>query len=186
MHASGITSRLKIANPARLIENHLRQYQFHHRLLRLFLFLLWYNRFLHFPYDNVQKEPLPLQADCENKEETISLIVDLYGFLPVFIKEYNSNSREQNIIDTKYKLLICYKYADLEEWEELYKSVDELKKSFSNIVNKKEDFPKKGVNIKSAEVILNEIYNSVEIKEKEIFFIKYKNFIQELNIILSI
>ena len=122
----------------------------------------------------------------ENKEETISLVVDLYGFLPAFLEEYDEDSKEQNIIDAKYKLLVCYKYADIENWEELDKSVDDLKMSFSNIINKKDEFPGREVNIRSGEVILNEISNSIEVKEKDIFFIKYKNFIQELNIILAI
>ena len=122
----------------------------------------------------------------ENKEETISGVVDLYGFLPAFLQEYNKDSLERTVIDTKYKLLVCYKYADLENWEELDRSVDELKMSFSNIVNKKEQFSGREVNIRSGEVILNEISNSVDVRERDIFFIKYKNFIQELNIILSI
>lgn len=122
----------------------------------------------------------------ENKEETISAVVDLYGFLPAFLQEYNKDSLERTVIDTKYKLLVCYKYADLENWEELDRSVDELKMSFSNIVNKKEKFSGREVNIRSGEVILNEISNSVDVRERDIFFIKYKNFIQELNIILSI
>lgn len=122
----------------------------------------------------------------ENKEETISGVVDLYGFLPAFLQEYNKDSLERTVIDTKYKLLVCYKYADLENWEELDRSVDELKMSFSNIVNKKEQFSGREVNIRSGEVILNEIFNSVDVRERDIFFIKYKNFIQELNIILSI
>jgi len=123
---------------------------------------------------------------AENKEETISSVIDLYSFLPPFIETYNGKSKESVVLDAKYKLLVCYKYTDLENWEELDKSVEDLKMSFSNIVNMKESFQGKQVNIRSGEVILKEIENSVEVKDRDIFFIKYKNFIQELNIILSI
>lgn len=129
---------------------------------------------------------IALAIKSENKEETISSVVDLYGFLPAFIGVYDNGSKEKTVIEAKLKLLTCYKYADLENWEELDRSVDELKMSFSNIVNKKDEFSGREVNIRSGEVILNEISNSVEVKDKDIFFIKYKNFIQELNIILSI
>ena len=91
----------------------------------------------------------------ENKEETISTVVDLYGFLPAFLQTYNTDSVEKNVIETKYKLLVCYKYADMENWEELDKTVDELKMNFSNIVNRKYEFSGKEVNIRSGEVILN-------------------------------
>ena len=90
----------------------------------------------------------------ENKEETISSVVDLYGFLPAFINVYEGNSKEKNVIETKFKLLNCYKYADLENWDELDRSVEELKMSFSNIVNKKEEFSGKEVNIRSGEVFI--------------------------------
>ena len=122
----------------------------------------------------------------EDKNSTISSVVDLYSFLPAFIDVFDKQSKEKDVLDTKYKLLTCYKYADLENWVELDNSVEELKMSFSNIINKKEEFSGREVNIRSGEVILNEIDNSVEVKDKDIFFIKYKNFIQELNIILSI
>lgn len=122
----------------------------------------------------------------ENKEETINSVIDLYAFLPAFIEVYSGKSKENVVLDAKYKLLICYKYTDLENWDELSKSVDDLKMSYSNVINMKESFSGREVNIRSGEVILREIENSVDVKDRDIFFIKYKNFIQELNIILSI
>lgn len=122
----------------------------------------------------------------ENKEETITTVIDLYSFLSKFINVYSTGSKEQNVIDTKYKLLVCYKYADLENWDELNSSINDLKMSFSNILNKKEEFEGKEININCAKIILDEIDNGVDVRDRDIFFIKYKNFIQELNIILSI
>lgn len=127
-----------------------------------------------------------LAIKYENKEETINSVIDLYAFLPAFIEVYSGKSKENVVLDAKYKLLICYKYTDLENWDELSKSVDDLKMSYSNVINMKESFSGREVNIRSGEVILREIENSVDVKDRDIFFIKYKNFIQELNIILSI
>lgn len=58
--------------------------------------------------------------------------------------------------------------------------------SYSNIINRRDEYEGKDVNIKTAEVIVNEMYNSANNKNREIFFIKYKNFVQELNIIMDI
>ncbi len=122
----------------------------------------------------------------ENKNETINGMVTLYSYLPKFVEINPESSKQKNLLNSKYDLLLCYKYADLENWEELEKSLDDLKMSFSNILNKKDEYINKDININSATVIINEMENTVESKEKDIFFIKYKNLMQELNSILDI
>lgn len=122
----------------------------------------------------------------EDKNETINGVVTLYSYLPKFAEVNSESSKERNLLNTKYDLLLCYKYADLENWDELEKSLNDLKMSFSNIVNKKDEFVNKDININSATVIINEMGNTSESKDKDVFFIKYKNLMQELNTVLDI
>ncbi|MBR2241498.1 MAG: hypothetical protein IJ890_09045 [Clostridia bacterium] len=115
----------------------------------------------------------------------ISCLINLYELLP----EYASKSQIENeklVLETKYRLLLCYKYISLEEWEKLQQANNDLKMSFSNIINKRDEYKGKKVNIESANTIISEIENVQEIKDKDIFYIKYKNLMQELNIILEI
>lgn len=121
-----------------------------------------------------------------NKEETLNNAIALYEYLPKFVDIYTDDKRPKNVLDTKYNLLLCYKNADSEKWDEFQNSLSDLKKSFSNISDKKDEYAGKAVNISNASVIIKEMNNTVNIKEKDIFFIKYKNLIQELNIIASL
>ncbi len=121
----------------------------------------------------------------ENAYNTMDSIIQLYDFLPKFVERYDAVN-ERNVLDSKYKLIYCYKYATMEDWEKLEEYINSLKMSFSNISSQKEEYKGREKNIENANVIINEIGNSSSIKDKDVFFIKYKNLMQELNIILEI
>ncbi len=137
--------------------------------------------------DNFSNSIDNLAVSVKNEDEfaTMDNVINLYSFLPQFVKTYGSD-KDTNLIYSKYNLLVCYKYAVLEDWEQLKNSVEDLKMSFSNVLNKKEEYTGKEINIESATVIIGEMENSDEVKDKDVFFVKYKNLMEELNIILSV
>lgn len=119
----------------------------------------------------------------ENKQATLENTIQIYKQLAEFVKSYGS---DDSILQTKYKLLVCYNYASQEQWELFQEALTDLKMSYSNFINKKTEYKGKETNIKNASMMINEINNTIDTKDKEIFFIKYKNLMQELNIISSI
>ena len=129
---------------------------------------------------------LTVSIKNKQKDETLNNIMAVYEFLPRFIKVYDGESKEQEIISVKYNLLLCYKDVSLNEWDILENDLASLKLRYSNIENKNELFEGKYVNIQSGAIIVEELKNSIEIRDSDIFFIKYKSLIQELNIIGSI
>lgn len=126
---------------------------------------------------------LAVSIKNEDANKTLESVVNLYKFLPEFA---NMNENNKKILNTKYSLLICYKNVNLEEWEQLPQSITDLKMTFSNISNQKTEYKGQEVNIESISTIINGLSNIAELKEKDIFFIKYKNILQELNIISGI
>lgn len=115
----------------------------------------------------------------EDKNSTIENLIDMYEYLPKFIAK-NNNSNMEKVLSSKYNLLKCYKNADMENWEELQKCISDLKINFSNIINNKNEFEEKEKYIDNSAIIINEMENSSELKDKKVFFIKYKNLMQEL------
>lgn len=130
-------------------------------------------------------DSLAIAVKNEDKNSALESIIVLYRYLPKFANQ-SKNDKSVNLLETKYNLLICYKNVNLDEWDQLTKSITDLKMSFSNIYNKRSDFKGQETNIDSVSTIINEISNTPELKEKEIFYIKYKNILQELNIISPI
>ena len=121
---------------------------------------------------------------AKNEDANVFLdeLLKLYALLPEFAKSYGGD-KERNVIYSKYNLLVCYKYAMLEDWESLNRAVENLKMSFSNVSDKKELYSGKEGNIERAATIIRKMENSGEINDKDVFFIKYKNLIQELDLI---
>ncbi len=121
----------------------------------------------------------------EEKEATIDSAIQMYKLFVEFAKDYGSD-KERNVLQTKCNLLICYNHADQEQWEQFQEAFTNLKMSYSNLMNKTSEYNGKEVNIKNASVIISEIGNSINMKDKDIFFVKYRNLMKELNIISSI
>ena len=128
---------------------------------------------------------LAISIKNEDETETINNIINLYRDLPQFVRTYQ-NEKDGRILELKYKLLLCYKYSSVDDWEEYNKAVSDLKMSFSNLLNQQSDYTGKSRNIENAFSIINSISNEDEMREKEIFFIKYRNLMQELNEISDI
>lgn len=105
----------------------------------------------------------------------------IYEFLPRFAEQIDNGSLLQQILQSKYNLLLCYKYANVEDWEEFSNSLDKLEQSFSKIQEKKSEYAEQEININTASLIIREMDNTADVKEKDIFFIKYKNLMQEFN-----
>lgn len=128
---------------------------------------------------------LAIAIKNENVNETMDKVIKLYEFLPMFASKLE-NENDRNILECKNKLLYCYKYANEEDWNQFNVSIDDLKMRFSNIVGNKENYKGKENNLNSAFVIIDEMKNSGNAGDKSVFLIKYKNLIQEFNIISEI
>ncbi len=126
-----------------------------------------------------------LAVAVKNKDNisTIEYVTKIYEHLPMFANKCELDLK-QSILICKYNLLVCYKYAIQEDWEHLKNSVSDLKMSFSNVSSRKSEYKGKEVNIENANIIINEMGNSSVIMDRNIFLIKYRNLIQEMNLIL--
>lgn len=68
----------------------------------------------------------------------------------------------------------------MEKWEEAKKYVEEAQKKNTEILNNLEKT--NAFNIKKINIILNQIHSSLDTKDKEIFYINYRNLIEEVNL----
>lgn len=135
---------------------------------------------------NKSLDELSLAVKSNDSNNIMNSIVKLYSYLPNFIKEYDGNNKEQKIINSKYNLLICYRDVNEENWTNFENSFQNLKMSFSNINNNREEYIGQEVNINNANIIINGMQDTINLKDKSIFFIKYKNLMQEFNILYPI
>ena len=125
-------------------------------------------------------DTMTINIKNKDKNATLESVINMYEYLPNF-EEKNQNTQLKYILDCKYSLLRCYQLADLEQWEQFNNSVITLKMNISNIISQKDKYENKYSSIQNASTIINEISNEKNTKNREVFFIKYKNLMQELD-----
>lgn len=120
----------------------------------------------------------------EDKKTSMIKLADLYSLLVSYIKEYSSNNRLIQLLDTKSNILYAYSLAEYEDkWSEMKNYTDKAQNVYNNIINNELKNNDSTNNINKAYVLLNEISKSTSKKSKNIFYINYKNLMKELEII---
>lgn len=120
----------------------------------------------------------------EDKKTSMIKLADLYSLLVSYIKEYSSNNKLIQILDTKSNILYAYSFAEYDDkWSEMKSYTDKAQNVYNNIINNELKNNDSTNNINKAYVLLNEISKSTSRKNKNIFYINYKNLMKELEII---
>ena len=127
-------------------------------------------------YDNLTKA-----VKDENKEESLKELSILYEYLPKFVENCTDDEKEKIIIKTKNEIFKAYSVLDKEEWSTISYNINSASQEFTKLVtniSNKENINQ--YNINKVYVIINELQNAVTLKDKEVFLIKYKNLLEEL------
>lgn len=127
-------------------------------------------------YDNLTKA-----VKDENKEDTLIELSILYDYLPKFIENCTNDEKEKIVIKTKNNIFKAYSILDKEEWATIAENINNATQEFTKIVtNVSNPKNKNQYSINKAYVMANELQNAVLLKDKEVFLIKYKNLLEEL------
>ncbi len=119
----------------------------------------------------------------EDKEKTMSSLNTLYSYIPKFIKNCNNDEQYKTIINTKQYILSAYSILDSEDWDKINAQIKLAVDTYSKLITDINLETEKQYNINKVYIMINDIQNSTTIKSKDIFLIKYKNIIEELNTI---
>lgn len=120
----------------------------------------------------------------EDKKISISRLAELYSLLPLYVKDYSNDRNMISIYNTKSNILFAYALMEYDNKDREVKDyITKAKKEFSYIVNNPVENSKSMSTINKAYVELNEMEKDNSIKERKIFYIHYKNLLQELSVI---
>lgn len=127
-------------------------------------------------YDNLTKA-----VKEENKDETLIELSKLYEYFPKFLEESSDNQKEKIILKTKSEIFNAYSIIDHDDWEKVSEYINNASQEFMVLVTDIEY--QKNINqysLNKIYVIINEMQNAIELKDREVFLIKYKNALEEL------
>lgn len=135
-------------------------------------------------FSNTLDQTLIAVKEKDKKNSTESL-ARLYSFLPKFTQNSKMEAVEKNVIQTKSYILNSCAFVESENWDKVQIEVYNAEKKFVEIMkdlNKKEE--KKKYNINKTYILIQELKNSLATKDQEIFYIKYKNLLEEFNVLI--
>lgn len=118
----------------------------------------------------------------ENKKDSLTRIAKLYSYLPKYLEAYSNDSTKVNVLKTKSSLLNAYAIIGDNRLDDVKKELTNAEQAYMPIINNIETSNVQ-YNINKAYILIKEIQNSLNENDSDIFYIKYKNLMEELNII---
>lgn len=119
----------------------------------------------------------------EDKNVTLISLAKLYSYLPKFMTSYSDNSTKTNILKTKSSILNAYALIEQNKPEQVKTEIANAEQSFMPIINAIEANKNNQFNISKTYILMKELESSIDLKDLDIFYIKYKNLMEELTII---
>ena len=125
-------------------------------------------------------DQVTLSAKQEDKTATLNNLASLYAFFPIYIKQISDDSKKINIDYTKACVLNSYALVEQNKWDEMKLQVTNGINYFTNILNSVNDEKQNQNKLSKTYVLLNELNNSIDLKDKDLYMIKYRNVMEEL------
>lgn len=125
-------------------------------------------------------------TQVKNKDKALSCMyfAKLYGYLPTFLNKSNTEEIRREALEAKTYIVNAYAYAETENWDKMRTEIEKAENIFSNLVNDaKYVNDERQYNINKVYILIEELKNSLSTKDTGIFYLKYKNTIEEINIL---
>ena len=109
----------------------------------------------------------------EEKAESIENLSNLYKYIQEF---YPKQDEKKYVYQTKADIIEAYSLVEKEEWNQISEKINSAQDKFTKAAEKSN----KKITINKVNLLLKEIKESVKSEDKDIFYIKYKNILDEL------
>ena len=132
---------------------------------------------------NKEFDNLTVVIKQNNKQDSLIQLSKLYNFMPKFAQSIYDDDLRKTIIETKSNILKAYSKLDTDNWNDISNDIKQASNSYSKLLTNPNIEQSKQYDISKIYVMINELQNAVQVQDKQIFLIKYKNIIEEMNVI---
>ena len=117
----------------------------------------------------------------EDKLSSLNNLANLYSYISLYFEQISNDNKNINIQKTKSAILNSYVFVEQNNWDEVKLQLQEAINNYTNVINNVDEENKNNKNkITKIYVLLNELNNATSLQSKEIYYIKYKNVMDEL------
>lgn len=132
---------------------------------------------------NKEFDNLTVILKQNNKQDSLIQLSKLYDFMPKFAQSIYDDDLRKTLIETKSNILKAYSKLDTDNWNDISNDIKQASNSYSKLLTNPNIDQSKQYDISKIYVMINELQNVVQVQDKQIFLIKYKNIIQEMNVL---
>ncbi len=120
--------------------------------------------------------------DFDNEDKSSSLIhlADLYNLLALYIKEFSQDSDEISVYNIRSNILYAYAYVESDDWNTAKTYVNTAGEELLNVFNNQVNNINSISEINESYILINELEEDCNSQSKKVFYVNYKNLMQEL------
>lgn len=130
---------------------------------------------------NKEFDNLTIAVENENKQNTLDQLTKLYDYIPKFAQNATDDELYKKLTETKTNIFKAYSKLDSENWNGINDDINNGISVYSAILTDTNINSKKQYSINRVYIMLNELRNTVNLKDKSVFLIKYKNLVEEID-----
>ena len=119
----------------------------------------------------------------ENKAESLINLGELYAYIPTFTEMTSEDDNIKNVKETKSNIIRAYVAASNDDWVVANDSLTNAEQSFNNIFKDLEFVKNNEYKINKTYILLKELQNSLNEQDKSIFYMKYINLMESINML---
>ena len=116
----------------------------------------------------------------EDKKSALINLADLYNLLTLYIQNFSTESYTKSRFIVTSNILYAYANIETDDWNKTSDYIGKAKTEYANIVNGQVNNVNKIDKINKAYILINEIEKNASNKNKNVFYVNYRNLIQEL------
>ena len=119
----------------------------------------------------------------QDKNSTLINLYNLYILLPKYLSYFLSDEYTLNVYNTKAYVLSSYVSADSQNWEDMNTNVTNAINTLSKNMKSADINDTEKSTIEKSYVLLEELKRGIGLEDKEIFYLKYKLAMEQLEIL---
>ena len=119
----------------------------------------------------------------ENKVDSLRLLSELYSIIPTFMNSYVSDQTDINIQLARSYVINAYALVEKNDWNSINDQIKKAEEAFNNVMTDVNFINQKNYNVNKTYVSLKELQNSISLNDPDVFYIKYKTFMEEINLL---
>lgn len=116
----------------------------------------------------------------EDKVNSLLAVANLYGYLPKYLESVSDDTSKKNITKTKSLILNAYSLVETGDWGAIKGEIAKADETFRLVTTDANFVSSNSYRVNKTYVLLNELKNSLNLQDNQIFYIKYRNLMEEI------